>query len=162
MYHAAGPLHRWMAAGDSPWFDDPRTPEHEDLRAWARRAMDSAVVHGGDAPWGRVHHTIMEHPLGAVALLNGIFGFNVGPFDSGGDTYTINVAVAGGRRPPFASDYGPSLRHVVDFGDVDGSGGGSSPPGGGGGPRRGGPLALKRGAEGEGERWGPRRGVRER
>ncbi|HYR30785.1 MAG TPA: penicillin acylase family protein [Gemmatimonadales bacterium] len=133
-YHPAGPLHRWMAAGDSPWFDDPRTPEHEDLRALARRAMDSALVHGADAPWGRVHHTIMEHPLGAVALLNGIFGFNVGPFANGGDTYTINVAVAGGRRPPFSSDYGPSLRHVVDFGDVDGSGGFILPTGESGHP----------------------------
>jgi penicillin amidase len=113
-YHPSGPLHRWLAQGNSPWFD---------LRALARRAMDSALVHGADAPWGRAHHTVMAHPLGAVALLNKVFGFNVGPFPNGGDTYTLDVAVTPGRQPPFSSDYGPSLRHVVDFGDVDGSGG---------------------------------------
>jgi len=133
-YHPAGPLHRWLAQGGSPWFDDPRTPEHEDLRALARWAMDSALVHGADTPWGGAHHTIMEHPLGAVALLNGIFGFNVGPFANGGDTYTLDVAITDGRRPPFSSDYGPSLRHVVDFGDVDGSGGFILPTGQSGHP----------------------------
>jgi penicillin amidase len=99
--------------------------------------MDSALVHGADAPWGGVHRTIMEHPLGAVGLLNDIFGFNVGPFRNGGDTYTIDVAVSGGRRPPFSSDYGPSLRHVVDFGDVDGGGGFILPTGQSGHPMSG-------------------------
>jgi penicillin amidase len=127
-YRPAGPLHRWLAQGESPWFD---------LRAVARSAMDSALVHGADAPWGRAHHTIMEHPLGAVALLNRIFGFNVGPFPNGGDTYTLDVAVTGGRRPPFSSDYGPSLRHVVDFGDVDGGGGFILPTGESGHPMSG-------------------------
>jgi len=128
-YHPAGTLHRWMAEGASPW--------HEDMRALERRAMDSALVHGADAPWGRAHRTIMEHPLGAVGLLNRIFGFNVGPFSNGGDTYTVDVAVSGGRRPPFASDYGPSLRHVVDFGDVDGAGGFILPTGQSGHPMSG-------------------------
>src|SRR5260370_15450349 len=107
MYHAAGPLHRWMAAGDSPWFDDPRTPEHEDLRALARRAMDSALVHGGDAPWGRVHHTILAHPPGALALLNGIFRFNAGPLASRGHTSTNHVSVGGGTPPPIPRGYEP-------------------------------------------------------
>lgn len=124
-YHPAESLHRWLAQGNSPWID---------LRALARQAMDSALVHGADAPWGRAHHTIMEHPLGAVAALNKIFGFNVGPFPNGGDTYTVDVAVTGARRPPFSSDYGPSLRHVVDFGDVDGSGGFILPTGQSGHP----------------------------
>lgn len=128
-YHPAGPLHRWLAEGRSPW--------HEDMRTLERLAMDSALLHGADAPWGRVHRTIMEHPLGAVAILNKIFGFNVGPFANGGDTYTIDVAVSGGRRPPFSSDYGPSLRHVVDFGDVDGGGGFILPTGQSGHPMSG-------------------------
>jgi len=128
-YHPSGPLHRWMAQGLSPW--------HADLRTLEQQAMDSALVHGADAPWGGVHRTVMEHPLGAVAVLNSIFGFNVGPFANGGDTYTIDVAVAGGRRPPFSSDYGPSLRHVVDFGDVDGGGGFILPTGQSGHPMSG-------------------------
>src|SRR5258708_33601665 len=98
-----------MAAGDSPWFDDPRTPEHEDLRALARRAMDSALVHGADAPWGRVHHTIMEHPLGAVALLNGIFGFNVGPFAHGRHPYTDHASVTGRRRAAILDQHRPAV-----------------------------------------------------
>jgi len=128
-YHPSGPLHRWLAQGLSPW--------HGDLRPLERQAMDSALAHGADAPWGRVHRTIMEHPLGAVALLNKIFGFNVGPFANGGDTYTVDVAVSGVRRPPFSSDYGPSLRHVVDFGDVDGGGGFILPTGESGHPMSG-------------------------
>ena len=133
-YHPSGPLHRWLAQDSSPWFDDPRTPEHEDLRLVARRAMDSALARGADQPWGRVHRTIMGHPLGGVGLLNRVFGFNVGPFPNGGDTYTLDVAITSGRRPPFSSDYGPSMRHVVDFGNVDGAGGFILPTGESGHP----------------------------
>src|SRR5258708_27289086 len=80
MYHPAGPLHRWMAAGDSPWFDDPRTPEHEDLRALARRAMDSALVHGGDPPGGRGRPPHPGHPRAPGPLLHRLLWLHVAPF----------------------------------------------------------------------------------
>jgi penicillin amidase len=57
-YRPSGPLHRWLEAGASPWFDDVRTPEHEDLPTLARRAMDSVLARGTPRPWGQVHtHT---------------------------------------------------------------------------------------------------------
>jgi len=124
-YHPSAPLHRWMAQGLSPW--------HTDLRALERRAMDSALVHGADAPWGRVHRTIMEHPLGSVAVLNSIFGFNVAPSPTGAtltrSTWRSQEAVATilERLRALAAPRG-------GFGDVDGGGGFILPTGQSGHP----------------------------
>lgn len=133
-YRPAAPLHRWIAAGASPWFDDVRTAEREDLPALARRAMENVLGRGALRPWGDVHHTVQEHPLGSVPVLGRLIPFDIGPLATGGGDYTVNVSPSAGRSPPFQSDYGPSLRHVVDFGAVDRVGGFILPAGQSGHP----------------------------
>lgn len=134
-YRPTAPLHRWLLAGESPWFDDARTTEREDLSVIARRAMDSVLARGAPRPWGKVHTHTQDHPLGAVPLLGWLVGFDVGPLHLGGGNWTVNVCPASGYTPPYTCTEGPSMRHVVDFGDVDGAGGFILPTGQSGNPR---------------------------
>ena len=122
-YRPSAPLHQWLLAGGSPWFDDVRTPEREDLAVLAERAMDSVLARGAPLAWGDVHTHTFGHPLGTVPLLGWLAGFNVGPLHLGGGNQTVNVCPASEFTPPYRCTEGPSMRHVVDFGDVDGAGG---------------------------------------
>jgi len=132
-YRPAAPLHRWLAAGGSPWFDDGRTPEVETLQSLARQAMDSSLA-GRLGVWGEAHRTVMQHPLGEIPVLGRLIGFTVGPFPNGGSNHTVNVALSTRMRPPFASGYGPSMRHVVDLARPDDAGGFIIPTGQSGHP----------------------------
>jgi penicillin amidase len=132
-YRPAAPLHRWLAAGGSDWFDDTRTPEVETLATLARQAMDS-VLGGALGPWGETHRTVMQHPLGEIPVLGRLIGFTVGPFPNGGSNHTVNVALSTRMRPPFTSGYGPSMRHVVDLAAPDDAGGFVIPTGQSGHP----------------------------
>ncbi len=134
-FRPSAALHRWLRAGESRWFDDVRTPEHEDLSALARRAMDSVLARGASRPWGDVHTSTEAHPLGDVPLLGWLAGFNIGPLRLGGGNQTVNVCPSDEFAPPFRCTEGPSMRHVVDFGDVDGVGGFVLPAGQSGNPR---------------------------
>ena len=132
-YRPAAPLHRWLAAGGSEWFDDGRTPEVETLATLARQAMDS-VLAGELGPWGETHRTVMQHPLGGIPALGRLIGFTIGPFPNGGSNHTVNVALTSRMRPPFTSGYGPSMRHVVDLAAPDDAGGFVIPTGQSGHP----------------------------
>ncbi len=133
-YRPSAPLHQWLFRGQSLWFDDIRTPQHEDLPIMARRAMDSVRARGSPRAWGTVHTHTEEHPLGAVPLLGSLSRFNIGPLSLGGGNYTVNVCPSNDFVPPFHCTEGPSMRHVVDFGDVDGAGGFILPAGQSGNP----------------------------
>jgi len=134
-YRPSAPLHRWMLAGSSPWFDDVRTPQKEDLFIIAREAMENVLARGAPQPWGTVHTHTEEHPLGAIPVLGSLAGFNIGPLGLGGGNQTVNVCPSNEYVPPFRCTEGPSMRHVVDFGDVDGAGGFILPAGQSGNPR---------------------------
>jgi penicillin G amidase len=122
-YRPSAPLHRWLADGTSRWFDDVRTPEHEDLAVLARRAMAQVLARGAPRAWGDVHTHTEAHPLGALPVLGMVAGFDIGPLRLGGSNHTVNVCPSDEFAPPFRCTEGPSMRHVVDFGDVDGAGG---------------------------------------
>src|SRR5215831_8166655 len=53
----------------------------------------------------------------------------------GGGNHTVNVCPSNEFVPPFHCTEGPSMRHVVDLGDVDGAGGFILPAGQSGNPR---------------------------
>lgn len=89
----------------------------EDAVAAARRSADDFV------PWGEVHRLSIGHPLGEVPWLGPLFGFGRRDIPRAGSPHTPNVASYGGRSLPFRVTAGPSQRHVVDLGDVDGAGG---------------------------------------
>jgi penicillin amidase len=127
-------LQQWLLAGDSPWFDDPRTPQRETIDTLAQRALATVLARGRPRKWGEVSTNTMDHPLGSVWWLNALAGFTIGPLARGGDSYTVNVCMIETAPAPYHCTWAPSMRHVVDFADVDGSGGFILPTGQSGNP----------------------------
>ncbi len=82
-----------------------------------REAIDSV----GARSWGDLHATRINHALGTVAALARALDLNIGPFPNSGSPNTVNVA-SYGNRLPFTNTHGASQRHVVDMGDLDGTG----------------------------------------
>lgn len=118
-YMPAGPLHRWLAAGASPWFDDATTPAREDLAEQSIRAMSAALGRGDSARWGDIHPTLARHALGGIAPLARALRLNVGPRPRAGSLYTVNVADFG-FGPQFRNTHAASWRQVVDLADMEG------------------------------------------
>jgi penicillin amidase len=116
-YAPAGPLQAWLRAGASPWFDDTRTAEREDLRRLAARAMQEALPHA-ERRWGEVHGVRSAHPLGRVPVLQRLLRLSIGPRPRAGALYTVNVAEFG-SGPPFVTAHAASLRQVVDLADPE-------------------------------------------
>jgi len=106
---------------ESPWVDRTDTPEREDLPAILRRAFTAAVEEletrlGGEPRswrWGRLHTLTLGHPLGSVPLLGRYF--NLGPYPMPGHALTVFKQES---RDDFRVHMGPSLRYVIDLGDL--------------------------------------------
>nr|MCS5659167.1 penicillin acylase family protein [Dehalococcoidia bacterium] len=117
-----------LERGGSSWVDDVRTPNQvENLDEIIRRAFRSAVAELetrlGPSPgnwwWGRLHILTHVHTIGgAKPLLDRLFGFNVGPFESGGSSTTINNGEYT-LSAPFQRVVGPSFRRIVDLSDLN-------------------------------------------
>jgi penicillin amidase len=123
VYFPRTALEAVLDRGGGAWVDDVGTPKTETLDDQLAASMRDALRTVGARTWGEIHVTQIDHPLGIVAALNRGLGLNIGPFPNGGSGNTVKVAGYGGRQPPFVNKYGPSQRHVVDMGDVDGEGG---------------------------------------
>ncbi|HEX8394048.1 MAG TPA: penicillin acylase family protein, partial [Longimicrobium sp.] len=134
VYFPRTTLARVLEGGAARWVDDVTTDSTETLEGLAAAAMKTAVEAVGTKSWGEIHTTRIDHPLGVVGALDRALGLNIGPFPNRGSFYTVNVAGFGSRTPPFTNAYGASQRHVVDMGDVDGSGGFVIPTGQSGNP----------------------------
>jgi len=117
-----------LERGGSSWVDDVRTPDRvENLDEIIRKAFRSAVAELetrlGPSPgnwwWGRLHTLTHVHTIGgAMPLLDRLFGFNVGPFESGGSSTTINNGEYT-LSAPFQRVVGPSFRRIVDLSDMN-------------------------------------------
>ncbi|HUG42109.1 MAG TPA: penicillin acylase family protein [Longimicrobiales bacterium] len=96
-------------------------------RALTGEAMEAAVPLAGGRPWKQANRAVHEHALGDVAVLDRLLGLHVGPTPHLGSPTTVNVAHYAFRAPaadfPFTTTAGPSMRHVVDMGNLDGAGG---------------------------------------
>ncbi|HEX6938539.1 MAG TPA: penicillin acylase family protein [Longimicrobiales bacterium] len=104
-----------------PWVDPGGDRAYLALAARALAEADSIAA---GRSWGELHQVRIDHPLGAVALLDRLLGLNIGPAPAAGSPTTVNVAYhTDGRGYPAQVTAGPSQRHVVDMADVDGSGG---------------------------------------
>ena len=113
------------ATPDSPWFDDPRTPDKREnladvIRAAAPRARASIEALQGKDPaawaWGKAHTLRFVSPLrrnGAGQELLG--GFTVQRPGSG---ETLNRGVYDFMKP-YDVNFFDSMRLVVDFADPD-------------------------------------------
>tara|TARA_Y100000294_G_scaffold30987_2_gene26162 strand:- start:5862 stop:8108 length:2247 start_codon:yes stop_codon:yes gene_type:complete len=117
-----------LERGGSSWVDDVRTPDRvENLDEIIRKAFRSAVAELetrlGPSPgnwwWGRLHTLTHVHTIGGtMPLLDRLFGFNVGPFESGGSSTTINNGEYT-LSAPFQRVVGPSFRRIVDLSDMN-------------------------------------------
>jgi penicillin amidase len=108
-----------LDSGSFFWRGDGRAAFDSSARA---AAVEAERIAAGRT-WGDLHHVVAEHPLAAAKLLDRLVGLNVGPAPAGGSPTTVNVSHYTSTAYPITADYGPSQRHVVDMGDVDGAGG---------------------------------------
>lgn len=123
VYFPRTALERVLDRNGGAWVDDVTTSKVETLDEQLAAAMRDAIEAVGTKTWGELHVTEINHPLGVSAVLDRSLRLNIGPFPNGGAGNTVNVAGYSGRNLPFVNAYGPSQRHVVDMGDVDGQGG---------------------------------------
>ncbi len=108
---------------NSPWFDNPRTPERESLtevlHRSLREALDTLRQRFGEAPeqwhYARLHTLRLEHPLGLHPLLRPLFCR--GPYPSAGAPTTVNTGEWHLWRP-FEQALGASARFAADVGDT--------------------------------------------
>jgi len=123
-FFPTGAMFRVFEEGDlNPWVDDVRTERRELLAELEEEAMREAVRRVDGALWGDLHTERHLHPLGRNALLNWLFGFNIGPYPSNGGPNTLRPdayknwkdLVPDGPTPPFSSEYGPSERMVTEL-----------------------------------------------
>jgi penicillin amidase len=111
----------------SPWWDDITTPTQKETRTEIlARSLNEAVAAleaqlGTDTAqwqWKRVHTLEHKHPLGILPLVGKYF--NVGPLPAPGGRETINnldfMIDSTGKYPV---TYGPALRRIIDFGDLE-------------------------------------------
>ncbi len=95
-------LQETVRSGQSSFWDDVSTPEHETppqiwaraLRA-ARHALDARA--GQHATLGELRHLVFPHALSGHGFFAGLFG--VGPIPEGGDDYTVDVRKADAAEP---------------------------------------------------------------
>jgi penicillin amidase len=114
-------LPRLVADADSPWWDDITTPAHEGRAETVKVAWRATIEHlqktlGKDATnwgWGNAHTLTHSHPLAAQKPLNWLF--NVGPFPAPGGHEVPNNLSSPLGPAPWAVNYGPSTRRVIDF-----------------------------------------------
>ena len=116
-----------IARGNSPWFDDPATPEVEGIREIIVKSFKEAVIYlegqmGGDVDdwiWGKLHTLTFYHPFGKSSSLMGYF-MNIGPFPMGGSIATVNPQPYR-LTNPWEGYHGASLRYIIDFSNMKNS-----------------------------------------
>ena len=120
-------LRKILADGNSSWIDNIRTREkietiEEILKtAFINGVKDIERVAGQNInnwQWGRAHYLTHKHKIGSKKTLDWIFGFNVGPYLSGGSDKSPNAG-SYSFSDPYAQTAGASMRRVVDFSNLN-------------------------------------------
>ncbi len=115
---------RVLEEGDAnPWVDNLLTAERESLVQLEEQAIREAVRRVDGRTWGDLHTERHVHRLGRNALLDRLFGFNLGPYPSTGGPNTLRPDAyrnwqdlsTNGPVSPWSSDYGPSERMVTEL-----------------------------------------------
>ena len=102
----------WFSRG---WSEELRAA----LIAVEERLREKAGAHSGNWAWGTVRPLTLEHAVGKLPVLKGIF--NVGPISFGGDGSTLSQASVP-FDDPFGNPVGiPNLRMVLDVGNWEAS-----------------------------------------
>ena len=120
-------LRKILVDGNSSWIDDIRTRNkiesiEEILKtSFSNGVKDIEKVVGHNInnwEWGRAHYLTHNHKLGSKKILDWIFGFNVGPYLSGGSDKTPNAGSYSFSNP-YAQTAGASMRRIVDFSNLN-------------------------------------------
>jgi penicillin amidase len=109
-----------LDSGSLPWLGAAGRAAYDSL---ARAAAGVANAAAAGKVWGDLHAITAEHALAAAPGLDRALDLSIGPEPAGGSPTTVNVSHYTAERFPVNATYGPSQRHVVDLGDVDGAGG---------------------------------------
>jgi len=113
-----------MARGQSPWLDNPDTPEVETIDTIISKSFKAAVAvlnqalgpNIDDWSWGKLHTLTFYHPFGKSSALMGYF-LNIGPFPVGGSMATVNPQPYR-LSEPWDVHHGASLRYIIDFSNM--------------------------------------------
>lgn len=113
---------RLLREGTSTWFDDVTTTEQETRDDIIRQSLSDALNYLreklGDElktwQWGKLHQLTFEHVLGRIHGMGKVF--NIGPFQTGGASTTINSGHYSLTRP-FKHLVGASMRKIADLSD---------------------------------------------
>ena len=120
-------LRKILAEKKSSWIDDIRTKNKiesfdEILKRSFINGVNDIENYAGhnmeNWTWGRVHYLTHNHKVGSKKILDWLFGFNVGPFLSGGSDKSPNAG-SYSFSEPFAQTAGASMRRVVDFNNLN-------------------------------------------
>ena len=120
-------LRKILFEGNSSWIDDITTRDKvETLYDIIKKAIHNGIndIENYVGPninnwqWGRAHSLTHEHKLGSSKILDWIFGFNIGPYFSGGSDKSPN---AGGYsfNEPYKQIAGASMRRIVNFDNLN-------------------------------------------
>ncbi|HYH07051.1 MAG TPA: penicillin acylase family protein [Thermoanaerobaculia bacterium] len=106
----------------TPAIDDKRTPRVENAIDVSARAMHEAKAIASGRTWGEACTLLVKHPLARVKLLDAWLKLNRGPYPGAGDPGTLNANFYSYHEASqsFRTHIGPSMRFVLDWGDVDG------------------------------------------
>ena len=111
----------------STWVDNVNTPgiketlediiykSYEDMY---NEVVDRFGINKSNWMWGDAHSLTHKHILSKIKILDYLFSLNVGPFKSGGSSWTPN---AGGYSlyDPYFQTSGASMRRIVDFSNLN-------------------------------------------
>jgi penicillin G amidase len=112
---------------DSPWFDNPITPQRETgdmvLSAAFSIAVDSLSTKLGDNPndwqWGKLHTLTLYHPIGRhIPILGRLM--NSATIPVGGGESSVNAEMYR-LSDPYTVVAGASQRHIFELGNIDNS-----------------------------------------
>ncbi|NNG08359.1 MAG: penicillin acylase family protein [Desulfobacteraceae bacterium] len=123
--HSRVILLRLMQDRESPWFDDIRTPNRENLIHVLDKSLKETAAFlqeklGTDPSgwqWGRLHQVELQHALGSVKPLDRVF--NLGPYEGGGHFSTVWQSAVNPGMDFDLKAWTVSHRHIYDLKDWD-------------------------------------------
>ena len=109
------------ADANSPWWHNHASGEKQSrqqvlAQAWQATLMHLRTTFGSDPNdwlWGTAHTLTHKHPLGQQTPLDSLL--NVGSFAAPGGHEQPNNLSSGYGSAPWAVEYGPSTRRIIDF-----------------------------------------------
>jgi penicillin amidase len=112
----------------SDWIDDKNTSETETFndiinRSFKETVADLTTENGENLDnwnWGKIHTFTIQHPLGAVNILNKAFKLNKGPFEMPGSYHTV-CPYSYSYNNLYNVNHGASHRHIFDLANWDAS-----------------------------------------